>query len=1147
MSELQRIIKNQYSNDWIALSNADKIYQLTNMLSSQKNHYGFKPQGLWLGLGDNWLEYIKDNDMTDWITEYCSAFSIKLGSNFIVLKDEEDYLNFTKRYSKTPFVIKWDVVAKKYDGIIAYAPRRFAFNNRLAWTYGWDVTSACVWKDEGIKDVEEIFNGCNDENFKTFKDGGQIHYTCVLINQNELLNRYGQTHKNLYSHHSTIEYKPKDIKGLKVGKEVELKIVGRLTNDKLDVLLVDNPYSKNKYPHITLSTSEGVKPFESNIEIENNLDDVIPLDGVLKGVITVCRFEQGGEIKIETEDETTTLFLDDIGSITITETTPQYEFVDDISEDELESLDLYEDDFITKIEDLRVNDEYKGKGYAKLLMKKALDYIEENYSYPIYLNASPMLYQQGLNLNDLTGFYESFGFKVFKKQGGNNLMIKQSKDSEDFKKGGNVVTWKHKYNKKYGYPKNESHSLKEISKDTGVSMKGLRQIYNKGIGAYKTNPSSVRPNVTSKEQWAMARVYSSVMGGKASKVDAKELKMEKGGVLLDKFELFDIEDELIKNITSSDLYHGSTDISWFNSLEDIDTFKNTKNAKSKYLFLSPNKETALNYSIDSIGMNNVIKENSGVLSFDLKKSKGKNLTKKELNYKSIEEFEDILDKYKEKGFDYVVIIPDGKNYVILNNEILNFKGSFFTSEFLKKKNQYEQGGILNNPNFKSWFGDSKVVDENGNPLVVYHSTNKDFDEFKAKGMSSAFFFSENKEVDMFPLFGNKEKPHSYNSSIIPVYLKLENPKFLYDLSYDPYFENFEIDSAKKKGNDGVIIERDNQKTYVVFEPTQIKSAIGNNGEYDPNNPSIIMAEGGQICTYDFDGYDLAKKKCGDSVDVFLIPAEYDRVAINLFENHLPLWLYYNYLSRIVISKEDVFTFKKQCLEKFEVTNPVQVLVKPSNDSYWKKTPFGQPRSFMRYVQQKNGSIQSLLVALVQDGFWANKFKERTSGLTLPHPRGVQLNTVIHEFAHVLDVIRFNEKNPSQDIIVTHQRGFIVALIDILIASKRKEIPIVSQVDNKALIIQRALQKPSFVERYKDQYGLNVFDVSIPKDLKEYDERFAYLKGAKLNKQQAKEIFDLVKKYQDEILMNDLALRNPTKANRLYKSTNVIIEELKKYS
>ena len=39
-----------------------------------------------------------------------------------------------------------------------------------------------------------------------------------------------------------------------------------------------------------------------------------------------------------------------------------------------------------------------------------------------------------------------------------------------------------------------------------TSYATLQKVYNRGIGAYNTNPGSVRPNVTSKEQWAMARV-----------------------------------------------------------------------------------------------------------------------------------------------------------------------------------------------------------------------------------------------------------------------------------------------------------------------------------------------------------------------------------------------------------------------------------------------------------------------------------------------------------------------------------------------------------------------------------------------------------------------------------------------------------------
>lgn len=99
------------------------------------------------------------------------------------------------------------------------------------------------------------------------------------------------------------------------------------------------------------------------------------------------------------------------------------------------------------------------------------------------------------------------------------------------------VSWKDKYNKKYGYEKGESHSLSEVSKDTGIKRSALQKIYNKGIGAHKSNPQSVREKKTGKktgtatlkgkmgkERWAMARVYSAVQGGPASKVDAKELK-----------------------------------------------------------------------------------------------------------------------------------------------------------------------------------------------------------------------------------------------------------------------------------------------------------------------------------------------------------------------------------------------------------------------------------------------------------------------------------------------------------------------------------------------------------------------------------------------------------------------------------------------
>ena len=75
----------------------------------------------------------------------------------------------------------------------------------------------------------------------------------------------------------------------------------------------------------------------------------------------------------------------------------------------------------------------------------------------------------------------------------------------------------------------------------------------------------------------------------------------------------------------------------------------------------------------------------------------------------------------------------------------------------------EQHAMVRTPEFKAWFGDwendpdnsSKVVDDNGEPLVVYHGTSQEFDEFLPEKLGSntgadsakqGFFFSDNKNV-----------------------------------------------------------------------------------------------------------------------------------------------------------------------------------------------------------------------------------------------------------------------------------------------------------------------------------------------------------------------------------------------------------------
>ncbi len=90
------------------------------------------------------------------------------------------------------------------------------------------------------------------------------------------------------------------------------------------------------------------------------------------------------------------------------------------------------------------------------------------------------------------------------------------------------MTYKNDFNKKYGFKKDEPHTLKEISKITGYQMKGIQTIFDKGIGAFKTNPGSVRKNVVSKEQWAFARVYAALNPkSKAHKIDKVHLVKKK--------------------------------------------------------------------------------------------------------------------------------------------------------------------------------------------------------------------------------------------------------------------------------------------------------------------------------------------------------------------------------------------------------------------------------------------------------------------------------------------------------------------------------------------------------------------------------------------------------------------------------------------
>ena len=92
-----------------------------------------------------------------------------------------------------------------------------------------------------------------------------------------------------------------------------------------------------------------------------------------------------------------------------------------------------------------------------------------------------------------------------------------------------VTTNKMKFNKRFKQPLQQANSKSDIVKLTGIPLRILNDVFDRGVGAYKTNPQSVRKSVKSPEQWAYARLYSFIMKqpgtwGKADKDLADKVK-----------------------------------------------------------------------------------------------------------------------------------------------------------------------------------------------------------------------------------------------------------------------------------------------------------------------------------------------------------------------------------------------------------------------------------------------------------------------------------------------------------------------------------------------------------------------------------------------------------------------------------------------
>jgi len=166
---------------------------------------------------------------------------------------------------------------------------------------------------------------------------------------------------------------------------------------------------------------------------------------------------------------------------------------------------------------------------------------------------------------------------------------------------------------------------------------------------------------------------------------------------------------------------------------------------------------------------------------------------------------------------------------------------------------------INTPEFAKWFGGSKVVDKDGQPLVVYHGTSKDkdFNAFNIKSRG-AWFATDPKEASSYAEQNDSQKA-KYNyqtgrydkvnvaSRVIPVYLSIKNPAIptkeeLARLSGSTGESNYAkvqseiFQEMRARGHDGVKLE---DGVWVVLNsPSQIKSSVGNRGTFSQTDKRL---------------------------------------------------------------------------------------------------------------------------------------------------------------------------------------------------------------------------------------------------------------------------------------------------------------------
>lgn len=211
----------------------------------------------------------------------------------------------------------------------------------------------------------------------------------------------------------------------------------------------------------------------------------------------------------------------------------------------------------------------------------------------------------------------------------------------------------------------------------------------------------------------------------------------------------------------------------------------------------------------------------------------------------------------------------------------------------KTKLDAEQWATVRTTNFKNWFGDwendpenaSKVVDENGEPMVVWHGRSAEFNTFEKKegvrfimGLedkvkAEGFFFSPDKGLAE-EFASNSSRHRGGKANVVPCFLNIRKPMDLTGEDYDRIYEDVTgweymvgvdtqdnlwgimdeegmADKIKEKGYDGAIFVEEvddsyepTKISYCALDANQIKSAENNNGDFSADNNDIRFSLAG---------------------------------------------------------------------------------------------------------------------------------------------------------------------------------------------------------------------------------------------------------------------------------------------------------------